>query len=161
MMKAKTQFDALRSLTNQPLPMDAGIWNWEWLGPGNIGGRIRTIVIHPTITNRMWIGAASGGIWRTDNAGASWYPLDDFMANLAVTSIALDPTNSDVLYAATGEGFITIFKPRPPDQREPQGNGIFKSTDGGITWNQLAATNDSNFAYVSRIAHHPTETNIL
>ncbi len=161
MNKAKAQFDALRSLKNQPVPMDAGIWNWENLGPGNIGGRIRAILIHPTSPSIMWIGAASGGIWKTESGGASWYPVDDFMANLAVTSIVYDPTNLNIMYASTGEGFTTNMNPRPPDQREPPGNGIFKSTDAGISWFQLPATNDTNFTYVSRLIHHPSQTNIL
>ena len=46
--------------------------DWAWKGPGNIGGRVRSIVIHPTQTNRMWAGAVSGGIWYTSNSGGSW-----------------------------------------------------------------------------------------
>lgn len=132
---------------------DAGLWNWTWLGPGNIGGRIRTILPHPTISGRIFIGSVSGGIWRSDNSGASWTPVNDFMSSLAVCSLAIDPTNTNVLYAATGEGFYN-FDALP-------GAGIFKSSDGGTTWNQLTSTAHPGLAYVPRIAHHPTSANTL
>ncbi len=109
---------------------------------------MRTILVHPTIPGRMWIGSVAGGIWRTDNSGASWTPVDDFMANLAVTSMVIDPVNPNVLYAATGEGFFN-FDALP-------GAGIFKSLDGGVTWSQLPSTNNPNFQWVNRLAHHPT-----
>ncbi|MBT4310736.1 MAG: hypothetical protein HOD49_10015, partial [Anaerolineae bacterium] len=72
----------------------AGIENtsWNWIGPGNIGGRVRAMVIHPTTPDIMWAGSVSGGIWKTFNGGESWQAQDDFMANLAVTSIVIDPT---------------------------------------------------------------------
>jgi photosystem II stability/assembly factor-like uncharacterized protein len=134
-------------------PRDGGIWGWQWLGPGNIGGRIRAILIHPTLTSRIFIGAASGGIWRTDNGGTTWAPVDDFMASLAVTSLVMDPTNTNVLYAGTGEGFYN-FDALP-------GAGIFKSADGGVSWSQLSSTNNASFRYVNRLAHHPTNANTL
>ncbi len=130
---------------------DGGISNWEWLGPGNVGGRIRSILIHPTNPNTIWIGSVSGGIWRTDNAGASWYPVDDFMANLAVTSLVMDPKNYNVLYAGTGEGF--------GNGDGLQGAGVFKSTDAGVTWSQLPST--KNWLYVGRLAHHPDSSGVL
>src|SRR6266446_2764701 len=77
---------------------------WTWLGPGNIGGRIRSIIVHPTDPQTMWVGSVGGGIWKTTNGGGTWTPQDDFMANLAVMSMVIDPTNPNVLYAGTGEG---------------------------------------------------------
>ena len=118
--------------------------SWNWLGPGNVGGRVRSIVIHPTQTDTMWIGSVSGGIWRTDDGGDSWSPVDDFMANLAIATMIMDPSNSNIMYAGTGEGFYNFDALR--------GEGIFKSTDGGVTWNQLASTNNSNFYWVNRLA---------
>lgn len=132
---------------------DGGIWNWSWLGPGNIGGRVRAILPHPTITDRIFIGSVAGGIWRTDDGGDSWFPVNDFMTSLAVTSLVIDPGNSNVMYAGTGEGFYN-FDALP-------GAGIFKSTDGGVTWNQLSSTNNDTFRYVNRLAHHPSSSNVL
>ena len=107
--------------------------SWEWLGPGNIGGRIRSIVIDPNDEDNMWIGSVSGGIWRTTDEGTTWQPVNDFLANLAVSTMVLDPDNPSTMYAGTGEGFFNVDA--------LQGAGIFKSTDAGVTWNQLASTN--------------------
>jgi len=150
---AKAQIDRMRFKANARIPDDAGIGNWEWLGPGNIGGRIRTILIHPTNTSTMWIGSVSGGIWRSGDGGSSWQPVDDFMANLAVTSIVMDPTNTNVMYATTGEDF--------GNTDALQGAGIFKSIDGGVTWHQLPSTNDPSFHWINRLAHHPSLPNTL
>ncbi len=117
--------------------------SWNELGPGNIGGRIRAIVVSPTDANTVYIGSVSGGIWKTTNGGSNWFPLDDHMANLAVCSMVIDPHNPNILYAGTGEGFNNYDYIR--------GAGIFKSTDAGVTWNQLSSTNNSNFYYVNRL----------
>src|SRR5881392_2747128 len=76
--------------------------------PGNIGGRVRSSLIHPTLTNILWCGAVNGGVWKSTNSGASWFPLNDFMANLGVACMAMDPANADVIYAGTGDGFGEI-----------------------------------------------------
>lgn len=151
LLKAKEQMDALRLLA--PPRTDAGIANWEWLGPGNVGGRIRTILIHPTNTSTLWIGSVSGGIWRSDDGGASWSPVNDFMANLAVTSLVMDPTNPNIMYAGTGEGFSNIDAIR--------GAGIFRTINGGVTWVRLSSTNDFRFQWVNRLAHHPSQANTV
>src|SRR6266550_1855184 len=78
---------------------------WASFGPGNAGGRIRSIVIDPGNPNNMWVGSVGGGIWRSTDAGAHWSPVDDFMASLAVSTMIIDPNNSNVMYAGTGEGF--------------------------------------------------------
>jgi len=134
-----------------PLVADLNTNNWEWLGPGNVGGRIRSILVHPTATNIMWIGSVGGGVWKTTNGAASWFPCDDWMANLAISCLVLDPTDPNVLYAGTGEGFGNADAIR--------GAGVFKSIDGGSNWSQLtsyALQNDIN-----RLAICPTNHLVL
>ncbi len=126
---------------------------WEWIGPGNVGGRVRAIIIHPNDPQTLWLGSVSGGIWKTTNGGASWAPLADFMANLAISSMAIDPTNPNVLYAGTGEGYFNGDSVR--------GAGIFKTTDGGTTWSQLASTATSEWFYVDRLAISPVNNQII
>jgi hypothetical protein len=126
---------------------DAGLWEWDWLGPSNIGGRIRAILPDPNNASVLWLGGVAGGIWKSSNSGASWSVVDDFMASLAITSLSFDPSTTSIMYAATGEGFN--------NGDALPGNGIFKSTDGGVTWNQLASTNNTAFYYVNRLAAHP------
>ena len=126
---------------------------WTWLGPGNVGGRIRSIVISPIDPQTMWIGSVAGGIWRSTNGGASWTPLNDFMANLAVSCMAIDPSDPNTLYAGTGEGFSNSDAIR--------GAGIFKTTDGGTTWTQLPSTANASFLFVNRIAINPSNSQII
>src|ERR1035438_3878512 len=125
-----------------PGPLVAGITNggWTWLGPGNIGGRVRSILIHPTATNILWCGGVDGGVWKSTNNGAAWFPLDDFMADLAISTLAMDPANPNIIYAGTGEAMYNLDAVR--------GAGIFKTTDGGTTWTQLLATANSSYQYV-------------
>ncbi len=167
LMNAKNQADLVPTLSireGEGSVADAGIWNWEWLGPGNIGGRVRAIAMHP-IADFMFAGAVSGGLWRTFNAGRAWEPVDDFLASLAVTAIVIDPTNSSTIYAATGEG---IFGGNSPTAFSPPGAGVFISTDFGTNWDQLPSTAPTNpnpttdpWGYVNRLAHHPTQSGVL
>lgn len=115
--------------------------SWSQLGPGNIGGRIRAIAVHPTDPNTVYIGAVAGGVWKSVNGGTSWTSLNDFMGNIAVCALVIDPNNPNIIYAGTGEGFFNLDAIR--------GAGIFKSTDAGINWAQLSSTNNTNFYYVN------------
>src|SRR5215475_3870952 len=63
---------------------------WTELGPGNIGGRTRALIIHPTNHDTMFAAAASGGVWKTTDGGISWKPLADLIANIAVNALAID-----------------------------------------------------------------------
>ena len=119
--------------------------SWTQLGPGNIGGRIRAIAVHPTDPNTVYFGAVAGGVWKSVDGGASWTSLNDFMANLAVCSIVIDPNNPNTIYAGTGEGFFNVDAIR--------GAGIFKSTDAGASWSQLASTNNQDYYYVNDLEY--------
>jgi uncharacterized repeat protein (TIGR01451 family) len=116
---------------------------WQSLGPGNVGGRTRALIIDPVTPNTMYAAGVAGGVWKTTDGGANWAPLDDFMANIAVTRLAFEPGNPSVIYAGTGEGFFNADR--------VQGAGIFKSTDAGATWARLASTANSNFFFVNDI----------
>ncbi len=139
--------------------------SWTWLGPGNVGGRIRAFVIDPANANNMWVGSVGGGLWRSTNAGVSWFPVNDILPNLAITTLVINPANNNIMYAGTGEGFGNI------DAIE--GGGIYQSTDRGVTWNLLPLTNpadpaicavrDSNCAwrFVNRLAISPNGNTLL
>jgi len=164
--KAKRQMELMkkaqkkRAAKQKNQIQEAGVLpeSWTWLGPGNIGGRIRSIVIHPTNTNNMWVGSVSGGIWKTTNGGASWSPVNDFMANLAVSAMVINPTNPNIMYAGTGEG---VYIRNSSFQGGVQGAGVFRSNDGGTTWNQLPSTAISSFNFVNRLAISPNGNTIL
>ncbi len=129
---------------------------WTSLGPGNIGGRTRALAIDPNNPSVYYAGGVAGGVWKSVDAGATWFPLDDQMLNLAVSTLVIDPTNANVLYAGTGEGFGT----GSPFVR---GLGIFKSQDAGATWSQLAGTvsgvPSGSFYYVNKIVISPNDSN--
>jgi len=124
---------------------------WTSVGPGNVGGRTRALVIQANSPNIMYAGGVAGGVWKSTNAGASWTPQGDLFANMAVCSLVMDPTNPQVLYAGTGEGFFNADSVR--------GAGIFKTSDGGATWTQLASTISSDFYYINKLAVSPNDHN--
>lgn len=126
--------------------------NWVWLGPGNIGGRTRGIVIDPADPDSMWAVSAGGGVWHTEDAGAQWAPVDDFLENLSCGCIAVDPSDASTMYVGTGEAFHNLDAIR--------GNGIFRTTDA-VAWTPIAATRTPDFQFVSRIAVSQDGTVVL
>ncbi|HUR64771.1 MAG TPA: PKD domain-containing protein [Chitinophagaceae bacterium] len=135
--------------TNGPL---SGV-EWNSLGPKNQGGRSRTMLIdaNDVTGNTVFAGSVGGGLWKTTNISAAsptWVAVDDLMGNLAITSIAQDPTNAQVIYVSTGEGYF--------NGDAIQGLGVWKSTNGGTSWSQLASTNNSNFYYCQKIVVNST-----
>jgi hypothetical protein len=132
-----------RSKAGQVASDAAALGGWQALGPGNIGGRTRALLIHPTTPNVMWAGAVAGGIWKSTDAGNTWVPKADLLVNIAVNSMVLDPRNANTIYAGTGEGYFNLDGVR--------GAGILKSTDGGETWAQLGGTANPDFHYVQKI----------
>jgi uncharacterized protein (TIGR03437 family) len=122
---------------------------WTWLGPGNIGGRTRSIVFNPTNPNIIYTAGVSGGIWKSTDAGQRWTPISDLIANIPVSALALEPGNPEVIYAGTGEGFVIGSQNGVNITGAHRGLGIYKSTDGGANWTRLTATATTDFYYVN------------
>lgn len=110
------------------------IAKWSYAGVSNIpsnggAGRLNRIRINPNNSNILYACSPSGGLWISTNGGTSWSTKTDHLPALGVSDIAFDPTNSNIMYLATGDGdgigggFTT-----------PSTIGVFKSTDGGSTW---------------------------
>ncbi len=137
MVRALEQVAAMKKQQLQPDRAGVSRSSWTWLGPGNIGGRVTTIVVHPTDANLLWVNNPGGGIWKSTNGGATFQPVDDFLPNLAVTALAISPPDANLMYAGTGGG---------AGASTLRGAGIFKSTDGGNTWSQLAATSAADWS---------------
>lgn len=127
-----------------------GLWysrtNDNW-----ISGRTNSIAFHPTNPNIMYIGAAQGGVWKTTNGGVNWIPLTDNLSSLACGDVAIDPQNPDVLYLGTGELNYS--------GDSQYGDGIFKTTDAGVSWFQVATV--SIGTRFSQIAVDPTNSNVV
>lgn len=125
----------------------APIATWSFLGPGNIGGRTRVLLIDPAQPETMYAAAVSGGIWKTTNGGAVWTAAGDLLANLAVNSMAMNPHDSQVVYAGTGEGY---FREEVRGTGLPlRGAGIFVTRDGAHSWTRLPSTANDDFAWVN------------
>ncbi len=126
--------------------------NWQERGPNNFGGRCRTILVDPNDPTKktVWAAGVAGGLWKTTDitqSAPNWTSANDFFSSLAITTICASPANSQVFYFGTGEGYFNADYQR--------GNGIWKSIDGGLTWNQLGFTNaNANFYYVNRMIVH-------
>lgn len=129
---------------------------WEERGPGNVGGRTRGLIIDPddAAHNTWFAGAATGGVWKTTDGGATWTCLTDEFPNLSANTLAMAASNTNVIFAGTGESF--------PGGTYLKGSGIFKSTNKGANWIQLASTDGiEDFEYVNRILIDPTDENIV
>ncbi|KAB2878693.1 T9SS type A sorting domain-containing protein [bacterium] len=134
----------------------AGALNWVERGPANVGGRTRGLIVDPAdVTNSTWwAGSVGGGIWKTTNKGTSWVNKTPDIPNLATTVLTMAASNSDIIYAGTGEGFF--------NGDAIDGDGILKSTDHGETWTQLVSTAGvANFQNINRIIVSPSDPNIV
>jgi photosystem II stability/assembly factor-like uncharacterized protein len=129
---------------------------WENAGPDNIGGRTRAILIDNNDNNILYAGGVSGGVFKSTNKGASWYPVEGVMDNLNIGSIC-QTSNGDI-YVGTGEAFAT--GPAGSELGTPgfPGDGIYKTTDGGKTFEKL--TTSSIFTYVNELAVRPNTNDI-
>jgi photosystem II stability/assembly factor-like uncharacterized protein len=136
------------SLERQAAGQRSTEFKWKERGPNNVSGRTRAMVIDrndPT-GNTMWTGGVAGGIWVTRNLLSPepvWEPIGDFFENVAIGSMAQDPSTPSYIYVGTGEGWFNFDAVR--------GFGIWRSADGGDTWEQLPSTRNSNFYYVNRM----------
>ncbi len=129
---------------------------WVQRGPGNVGGRTRAIIIdHSDPTQQTWFaGAVAGGIWKTTDSGTNWQLISPNLPNLSISTLAMAESNSNVIYAGTGEGYFNFDA--------IQGNGIYKSVNNGVTWNQIPkTTNTSYFHYINSIVVSTTDENTL
>ncbi len=144
--KVKKNFSTLKAASDV---------NWIERGPNNVGGRTRALMFDPNDANgrKVWAGGVAGGLWYNNDITSSssqWNNIDDFWANLAITSIGSDPSNSQVFYVGTGEGYYNVDAVR--------GAGIWKTTDGGTNWSQISSTDNSNFYYVQKVVITPSGT---
>jgi photosystem II stability/assembly factor-like uncharacterized protein len=98
-----------------------------WSGTDDASGRVVSVAPHPAEAKTVYIAAASGGIWKTTDGGVSWIPLTDELPVLNHGCVAVDPSDPDTVYAGTGE-YTTLSR----------GDGLFRSSDGGATWERIA-----------------------
>ncbi len=126
--------------------------NWQYIGPTNISGRCTDVeAVSPRGNNYLiWVGSATGGVWKSTNEGTTFTPVFDDMPTASIGDIAIDPKNHDVVWVGTGEA--NIFR------SSNAGCGVFKTTDGGTTWQLMGLENTNT---IGRIRINPVNTNIV
>lgn len=147
---------SLMSRSAMALPVS----NWTPIGPfthTNTGswssgqGRVNFTYVDPSNANTIYIGSPAGGIWKSTNNGSTWTPMSDQLAQIGVSGIAVDPTNSNIIYITTGD----------KDGADTYSIGVLKSIDGGTTWNTTGLTFSNTSSFAGDIVIHPTNNQIL
>ena len=105
------------------------VMQWQSIGPNSIDGRVTCIATHPTDSNTFYVGAASGGLWKTTDHGGSWTCVTDTFGTLSIGCVTIDPMQPQTIYLGLGEC-------NNSSDSYP-GDGLWKSTDGGNSWNSL------------------------
>src|SRR5690606_19731383 len=145
---------------------------WNSIGPSTtIGGRILTIAVDPSNNQKLFAGSASGGIWKSTNGGTSWTSVSTGFPVLGVSSIIIHPTNSNIIYAGTGEVYRIDSAGSTPipgntsfavwKTRGTYGIGILKSTDGGNTWSQVMVKSTPEMFAIQSLRFDPSNPNTI
>ena len=134
-------------------PMSTPTFNglrFRSIGPAFTSGRVIGFAVDPKNPAKYFVGVASGGVWKTINAGTTWTPVFDNEASYSIGAIVLDPKNPLVVWVGTGEN---------NSQRSVSyGNGVYKSEDGGRTWKNVGLKTSE---HIGRIAIDPKDSNVV
>lgn len=152
-------WNSVKQHANQPQHRAGGGsgGNWTPIGPFDYQltqswspgiGRVQVVAEDPQNSNIIYVGAPDGGIWKTTDGGSTWTPLGDDLPVIGVSGIAIDYANTDNIYISTGD----------PDGGDSYSIGVWKSTDAGLTWNQVGNPGGNN---LNRIMIDPTNSSIL
>jgi photosystem II stability/assembly factor-like uncharacterized protein len=121
------------------------------IGPAAMGGRIADIVaVQEGQRLTIYVGSASGGVWKSSDGGTTFKPVFDKQPSLSIGSIAIDPSNSQTVWVGTGEAWVR--------NSVSVGTGIYRSRDGGDSWENLGLKDSE---HLSRIVIHPKDGNTV
>jgi photosystem II stability/assembly factor-like uncharacterized protein len=123
---------------------------WRSIGPTAMGGRLDDITVDETNPSVIYLGYATGGVWKTENNGTTWTPLFDEQPVTSIGDIAVSRSNPQVIYVGTGE----------PNNRQSSsfGAGVFKSTDGGKSFTSVGLRETQTIA---KVVVHPSDPNTV
>ena len=123
---------------------------WRSVGPANMSGRVSAVIGNPRNPKETLVGFASGGLWRSVNAGVTWTPVFDHEKVSTVSALAMAPGDTSIVWAGTGEA----------DSRNSisPGGGVYKSSDAGKTWTLMGLTETRQ---IGRIVIDPTDANVV
>jgi photosystem II stability/assembly factor-like uncharacterized protein len=120
------------------------------IGPALMSGRIAHIEFEPGDPSTWYVAVGSGGVWKTVNAGTTWTPIFDKEQAYSIGTVAIDPSNTSVIYVGTGEDV--------GGRHVGFGNGIYRSRDGGVNWENIGLEKSE---HIARILVHPSEPDTL
>jgi photosystem II stability/assembly factor-like uncharacterized protein len=123
---------------------------WRAIGPAVMGGRIDDVAVDERNPTTMYVGAASGGVWKTSNAGTTWTPIFDHEGVASIGDIALSASNPDLVWVGTGE----------PNNRQSSsfGDGVYKSIDGGRSWTHMGLRDTQ---HIGRVVIDPLDPDVV
>jgi len=136
------------SHAQQPAAAPLPELHWRMIGPFR-GGRTRAATGVPSQPNVFYIGQGDGGVWKSDDYGRTWNPIFDGQPSQSIGAIAVAPSNPDIIYVASGEGL------HRPDLSV--GDGLYKSTDAGKTWQHLGLRDGQQFPALAVDPHDPNK----
>jgi len=119
------------------------------IGPAGMSGRVAAVDVDPGDRNRIFVGTATGGLWRSLDGGIEWKPVFDDQPVLGIGAVAVSPANPDLVWVGTGEG--------NPRNSMGVGYGIFRSVDGGESWSHLGLENSER---IHRVIPHPNDPDV-
>jgi photosystem II stability/assembly factor-like uncharacterized protein len=120
------------------------------IGPAGMSGRVTAIDVVLKNPQIMYVGTASGGLWKSVSGGTAWEPIFDTLSVASIGDIAIDQENPDVIWVGTGEG--------NPRNSQTNGDGMFRSLDGGRTWTHAGLRNTRA---IHRVVLHPENSDIV
>jgi hypothetical protein len=143
------------ALTAQETDSRLGTTDYEALafrniGPAINGGRIADIAIHPENRSVWYVAVGSGGVWKTENAGTTWRPIFDDQPSYSIGSLVIDPSEPSTVWVGTGEDV--------GGRHVGYGDGVYKSTDGGRTWQNKGLGNSE---HISTMLVHPENSDVV
>ena len=120
------------------------------IGPGVASGRVMSLAVNPKNTFEYYAGVASGGVWKTVNAGTTWTPVFDGEGSYSIGGVALDPNDASVVWVGTGES---------NSQRSVgYGDGIYRSDDGGKNWQNMGLKKSE---HIGRVVIDPRDSKVV
>ena len=122
---------------------------WRSIGPANMGGRVDDIAAVESNPSIIYVGFATGGIWKSTNNGTTWTPIFDRYPVSSIGDIAIAPSNPDIIYVGTGEANNR--------QSSSFGGGVYKSVDAGKTFEYVGLKETQS---IGRVVVHPHDPNI-
>lgn len=138
------------SAEKTPLETAIGGLAMRSIGPALMGGRIADLAIHPDRPNTWYVAVASGGVWRTRNAGITWEALFEDQHSYSIGCISIDPARPNVIWVGTGEAVS--------GRHVGWGDGVYRSDDGGGTWTGLGLEGSD---HISEILIDPRDGNTV